>query len=74
MKLWILIILACVVLFICFTVGFLVGRFARKKDGTVIIEKTEDGQRERIRFVMDLELDEIRDKSLLIFKVEDMIS
>jgi hypothetical protein len=39
-----------------------------------VIETTEDGERERIRFVLDLELDEIRYKTQLVLKVENGIS
>lgn len=69
------IIIGCIIL-ACLAFGFVIGRFGLKqhRDGTVVIETTEDGERERIRFVLDLELDEIRYKTQLVLKVENDIS
>lgn len=69
------IILICII-FICLGFGFVIGRFGLKKhiDGTVVIEQTEDGKRDRIRFVLDLELDEIKSKTQLVLKVENDLS
>lgn len=57
-------------------IGFIFGHFIFKKksNGSVVIERTEDGERERIRFVLDLELDEIKGKSQLILDVENHLS
>ncbi len=69
------VILVCIAI-VCLAIGFIIGRFGLKKniDGTVVLEQTEDGERDRIRFVLDLELDEIKDKTQLVFKVENDLS
>lgn len=69
------VILICIIV-VCLGLGFIIGRFGLKKhiDGTVVIEQTEDGERDRIRFVLDLELDEIKAKTQLVFKVENDLS
>ena len=56
--------------------GFIFGRFMlkRHRDGSVVIEMTEDRERERVRFVLDLELDEIKYKKQLVLKVENTLS
>lgn len=60
---------------VCIIIGCLIGYFAgrEKQDGTIIIETTED-ERERIRFVLDLELDDIKEKKKVIFLVENHVS
>lgn len=69
------VILAAIVIF-CLIVGFVIGRFRlrKKKDGTVIIELTEDRQRDRVRFVLDLDLDDIKKKSFLTLEVQNMLN
>ncbi len=54
-----------------YLLGFLTGRRIRKSqcDGTIFIEPTEDPNRDRVRFVLNLELDDIRKKKRLIFDV-----
>lgn len=56
--------------------GFMFGRFMlkRHRDGSVVIELTEDKERERVRFVLDLDLDEIKYKNQLVLKVENNLS
>ena len=56
--------------------GFIFGRLSKKTkpNGTIIIEPTEDGERERVRFVLDMDLDEIKTKRCLIFTVENQLS
>ena len=68
-------ILAAIII-VSLVFGFIFGRFGIKKhhDGAVDIERTEDGERERIRFVLDLDLDEIKGKSQLILGVENHLS
>lgn len=39
--------------------------------GIIFVERTEDGERDRIRFVLDIDLDEIKQKKLIIFEVKD---
>lgn len=57
-------------------IGFIVGRIVLKKqkDGSVIIEKTEDGERERVRFVLEPDLDELKHKKRLVLYVENTLS
>lgn len=59
-----------------FLIGFLVGKSIRKNqyDGTIFIEPTEDPNRDRVRFVLDLELDDIRNRKRLIFLVQNVDS
>lgn len=54
-----------------YLLGFLTGRRIRKSqcDGTIFIEPTEDPNRDRVRFVLGLELDDIRKKRRLVFNV-----
>lgn len=56
-----------------FIVGIIVGKSIRKDqcDGTIFIEPTEDPNRDRVRFVLDLELDDIRKRKRLIFLVQN---
>lgn len=52
---------------------FLGWRFAKTQyDGTIRIEVNEDGSRDVIRFILDLDLDDIRKHKSLVFKVEDL--
>ena len=65
------------ILFAMVLLGFGFGRYGFKKqkyDGTVILETTEDGERDRIRFVLDMELDEITTKDQLLLKVSNQLS
>lgn len=57
--------------------GYIFGKLTRKKptyDGTVFLEPTEDGERDRIRFVLDMELNEITTKDQLLLKVDNQLS
>lgn len=69
-------IILIVVSLIWLGLGFLFGRFMlkRHRDGSVVIELTEDKERERVRFVLDLDLDEIKYKNQLVLKVENNLS
>lgn len=53
--------------------GFIFGRISKrnKEDGIIFIEMTEDRERERVRFVLGMGLDEIKKKSQLVFKVNN---
>ena len=59
-----------------FIAGIIVGKSIRKDqcDGTIFIEPTEDPNRDRVRFVLDLELDDIRKRKRLIFLVQNVDS
>lgn len=59
-----------------FIAGIIVGKSIRKSqcDGTIFIEPTEDPNRDRVRFVLDLELDDIRKRKRLIFLVQNVDS
>lgn len=56
--------------------GFLLYYFIlrKKKNGTVVIERTEDRERERVRFVIDMDLDEMKNRKFLLFKIENNLS
>lgn len=58
---------------LAFIIGFLLGRQFSKpdKNGIIVIEPTEDGERERIRFVLDLDLDDIKEKHSITFSVDN---
>lgn len=52
---------------------FLGWRFAKTHhDGTIRIEVNEDGSRDVVRFILNLDLDDIRKHKSLVFKVEDL--
>jgi hypothetical protein len=57
-------------------VGFLAGMIAMKKrsDGTIIIEPTEEDDGERLIWKLDLELDDIKKRDQIVFKVENNTS
>ena len=57
-------------------IGFIVGRtvLKKKRDGGVVIEKSADGERERVRFVLECDLDELKYKKRLVLYVENTLS
>ena len=65
-----------VAILISLWIGFIIGRVMLKKnkDGIVVIEKTEDGDRERVRFVLNEDLDELKYKKRLVLYVENTLS
>jgi len=69
-------ILCTLTFLVVWLIGYIFGRyiFSRHRNGTIIVENSEDGQRERIRFVLDMDLDDIKLKKQLILKVEDETS
>ncbi len=71
-KYWIVIMAAI----ISFVVGFAIGRIRRKQksDGQIFVEPTEETDRERIRFVLNIELDDIVKKQQILFDVKNMRS
>ena len=66
----------------CFIVGMIVGFIIgyltsrQKPDGEIVIEKTsdEDGERELMRWVLEMDLDDIKKSSQIIFSVKDETS
>lgn len=59
-----------------FFLGFIIGhhKTKNKQDGLIIIEPTEDGERERIRFILNYDLEDIKSLNTLIFGVENRLS
>lgn len=60
-----------VFVFIFFS-GWIIGKMSREKGGTIRIETNEDGSRDVIRFILNLDLDDIRKEKAILFKVEDL--
>lgn len=58
-----------------FFIGFIFAKIFYKKhyDGAILIENGEE-DRELMRWVLDMELDEIKEKKIIVFKVEDQTS
>lgn len=56
--------------------GFVFGRFGLKHhhDGSIVLEMTEDGERERVRFVLGLDLDQLEDRHQVTLKIENNLS
>ena len=52
--------------------GWLIGKMSREKGGTIRIETNEDGSRDVIRFILNLDLDDIRKEKEILFRVEDL--
>jgi len=52
--------------------GWIIGKMSREKGGIIRIETNEDGSRDVIRFILDLDLDDIRKEKTILFKVEDL--
>lgn len=66
---------ALIVVFALF-LGFIIGRLTIKKhhDGWIIIEPTKEKDRDRLIWKLDMELDDIRKKPEIIFRVADNTS
>lgn len=62
-------VVTCMVIFLS---GWLIGKMGHKRDGIIRIETNEDGSRDVIRFILNLDLDDIRKHKSLVFKVEDL--
>lgn len=66
-----------IITLIGYTIAFLSGALSAyfilrpKKDGSIVIEKSEDGERDRIRFLLGMDLDEIKKYKSITFFVED---
>ena len=59
-----------------FIAGIIVGKNIRKGqcDGTIVIEPTEEDDRERLIWKLDMDLDDIKKHSQVIFNVENNTS
>lgn len=64
------------VIILAAAIGFLCGMNLRKKhsDGTIIIEPTEDENREKVIWKLDMELDDIKKYSQVVFDVKNTTS
>lgn len=47
---------------------------AETEDGIIVFEASEDGERDLVRFILNIELDDMKTKKQLVFKVEDHTS
>ncbi len=56
--------------------GFIIGRLSKKQkhDGWIVIEPTEDEDRERLVWKLDMELDDIKKSQQITFRVADNTS
>lgn len=68
--------LGLAVVLIAAAIGFLLGVTLTKKkiDGTIVIEPTEDTDRERLIWKLDMDLDDIKKHSQVVFNVENNTS
>lgn len=69
-------IIFALVVALSWVLGFIFARiFTRHKaNGTIVIAMSEDGEREQIRFILDMDLDDIKNKKELILTVENHVS
>lgn len=63
--------LTVILFFLGIVIGRLVFRQKSEPDGMIFVEPTEDGERERIRFVLNMDLDEIKQRKQIIFVIMD---
>lgn len=68
--------LGLAVVFLAMAIGFLLGLTLtkRKNDGTIVIELTEEADRERLIWKLDMDLDDIKKHSQVVFNVENNTS
>ena len=68
--------LGLAVVIIAAAIGLLLGLtlMKRKIDGTIVIEPTEDTDRERLIWKLDMDLDDIKKHSQVVFNVENNTS
>lgn len=57
---------------VVFFSGWIIGKMSREKGGIIRIETNEDGSRDVIQFILNLDLDDIRKEKTILFKVEDL--
>lgn len=76
MEVTVNIFLGLAVVLIAIAIGFLLGLTLtkRKIDGAIIIEPTEDTDRERLIWKLDMDLDDIKKHSQVVFNVENNTS
>lgn len=76
MEVTVNIILGIFVLILAALIGFILGSSTTKKhrDGTIIIEPTEENDGERLIWKLDMELDDIKKRNQIVFKVENNTS
>ena len=57
-------------------IGVIVGKLSckRKPDGTIVVENSPDRERTVIRFVMDIELEEIQNRKEIRLNVDNRLS
>lgn len=68
---------AIIGMILCLLMGFIFGRFGmvKKHQGIIAVELSDDGEeREIVRFILPLQLDEIKTRQQIIFKVENNTS
>ena len=68
--------LGLAVVFLAMAIGFLLGLTLtkRKIDGTIVIEPTEEADRERLIWKLDMDLDDIKKHGQVVFNVENNTS
>ena len=76
MEVTVNIFLGLAVVFLAMAIGFLLGMILtkRKIDGTIVIEPTEEANRERLIWKLDMDLDDIKKHSQVVFNVENNTS
>lgn len=76
MEVTVNIFLGLAVVLIAIAIGFLLGLTLtkRKIDGTIVIEPTEEADRERLIWKLDMDLDDIKKHSQVVFNVENNTS
>lgn len=69
-------ILIVVIVAISFALGFFVCYISRKniKDGTIVLENSSDGDRICMRFVLDIDLEDIEKKKRIELIVDNQLS
>ena len=69
-------IIYAVITVVALLIGFIFGHFVfrKRQDGAIVIEMSEDGERERVRFVLELDFDELKDKKQISLNVENHLS
>lgn len=76
MEVTVNVFLGLAVVLIAVAIGFLLGLTLtkRKIDGTIVIEPTEEADRERLIWKLDMDLDDIKKHSQVVFNVENNTS
>ena len=76
MEVTVNVFLGLAVALIAMAIGFLLGLILtkRKIDGTIVIESTEETNRERLIWKLDMDLDDIKKHSQVVFNVENNTS